>query len=64
MSDIRLVLCETCGSEGRILTCNGGPDEVDHGECPICHGTGEELIAVEPIDMEDLFPCSAQIARI
>jgi hypothetical protein len=53
-SDIRFVLCDACGSEGRILTSNGGPDEIDHGPCPYCAGTGREEIKVEPIGMEDL----------
>lgn len=52
--NIRLVLCEACGSEGRILICDGGPDERDHGECPACNGTGRELVEVEPIEMDDL----------
>lgn len=54
MADYRIVLCEACGSEGRVLTCDGGPDEVDHGPCPVCEGTGYEVIEVEPIELEDL----------
>lgn len=49
-----LVLCDNCQSEGRILTCDGGPDEEDHGCCPICEGNGQLLVDGEPIDMDDL----------
>lgn len=50
-----LVLCEACGSEGRILTANGNdPDHTDLGECPWCSGTGGELVECEPITLEDL----------
>lgn len=50
-----LVLCEACGSEGRILTANGNdPDSIDHGECPYCEGTGLALVESEPITLEDL----------
>lgn len=51
-----LVLCETCQSEGRILTSNGGPYEIDNGECPACKGSGTVLVEAEPITMEDLAP--------
>lgn len=53
--DIRLVLCPTCGSEGRMLTCDGGPDEIDHGGCPYCDGTGREIIQVLPLELDDEF---------
>ena len=36
MHDIRLVLCETCGSEGRIYR-GQYEDERDCGQCPACH---------------------------
>jgi hypothetical protein len=52
--DMRAVLCETCGSEGRIYrqhACNPY-EEADHGECPECRGTGLALIEVCPVDME------------
>jgi hypothetical protein len=49
-----MVLCECCGGEGRYYTCDGGPDEVDHGECGACEGTGRALVEVKPIEMEDL----------
>jgi hypothetical protein len=55
MSDHRIVLCEVCGSEGRILT--GHPNDPyprDGGPCPACEGTGLEVIEVEPITEEDL----------
>lgn len=49
-----LVLCEACGSEGRILTSDGGPYDTDNGECPICKGRGDLFVECEPITMEDL----------
>jgi DnaJ-class molecular chaperone len=54
MSNDRIVWCEACSSEGRILTSNGGPDDTDHGPCPHCEGTGSEVIETQPIEMEDL----------
>lgn len=30
----RMVNCEVCQTEGRILTSDGGPDEIDNGPCP------------------------------
>lgn len=62
LDDVRIVPCEACGTEGRIIRQSlyhssahvGAPDEVDHGECPYCEGTGGELIEVEPIELEDL----------
>ena len=49
MSRPILILCERCQSEGRLLTNNGGPDDVDHGECPECEGTGSVLIESERV---------------
>lgn len=49
-----LVLCEVCQSEGRILTSNGGPDEIDNGQCPACEGTGLALVESETATLEDL----------
>jgi hypothetical protein len=49
----RLVLCDACGSEGRIY-CGQFDDEWDAGECPWCEGTGGELIPTRPIDADDL----------
>jgi hypothetical protein len=48
-----LVLCEACGSEGRVFV-GSYEDERDVGECPVCHGTGREEVESEPIEMEDL----------
>jgi hypothetical protein len=56
MNDYRLVLCETCGSEGRIYR-GLYEDERDCGPCPACEGTGGEIVEVEPIEMEDLSDC-------
>jgi hypothetical protein len=49
-----LVLCEACGSEGRLLTSDGGPYDTDNGPCPYCSGTGLALVESEPVTLEDL----------
>jgi hypothetical protein len=49
-----LVLCEVCQSEGRLLTSNGGPDDVDNGPCPACDATGLALVESEAITLDDL----------
>lgn len=49
-----MVLCEACGSEGRLLTSDGGPYDVDNGPCPYCEGTGLALVECELIMMQDL----------
>lgn len=46
--------CETCQSEGRILRSKGGPDDIDCGECPVCEGTGGEIIETEPVTEEEI----------
>jgi hypothetical protein len=56
--DVRLKPCEHCQSEGRIIRAvsrHGGlePKEEDCGECPVCKGTGMEMIEVESIDLDD-----------
>lgn len=53
-AEYRVIPCEACGSEGRVLTSDGGPYDKDHGPCPYCDGTGSELIEVQPITIEDL----------
>ena len=52
----RIVLCEACGSEGRILRAeySTDPNPRDCGPCPYCKGTGGEIIETQPIEMEDL----------
>jgi hypothetical protein len=60
--DWRIVMCEACGSEGRIYEpmwtyerdCGPHLDDVDVGPCPYCDGTGGEIIATQPIEFEDL----------
>lgn len=47
-TDHRVVLCEACGSEGRIS------DDYGNDPCPWCEGTGGEVILVQPIEMADL----------
>lgn len=60
MSDAwRIVPCEACQTEGRIIRDAGynrwgEPQEIDEGPCPYCEGTGGELIEAEPIEEEDL----------
>lgn len=51
--ECRIVLCEHCGSEGRIYR-GQYDDERDCGECPACAGTGGEIVKVEPITEEDI----------
>jgi hypothetical protein len=53
MPETRTVLCETCGSEGRIYR-GLYDDERDCGECPACKGTGLEEVEVEPVTLDDL----------
>jgi hypothetical protein len=57
--DVRLKPCGLCQSEGRIIRAVSRhwglePEEEDCGECPVCKGTGMELIEVESIDLDDL----------
>lgn len=63
MNDTRIVLCQACGSEGRVYVTgydHGSWNEPPHwyerdtGPCPYCEGTGGEIIETEPIEMEDL----------
>jgi DnaJ-class molecular chaperone len=56
VDDVRLVLCDECGSEGRIITMRGNdPDsETDHGPCTRCDGTGRMLVEVVPVTEGDL----------
>ena len=58
-TDWCLVLCERCGSEGRIYAAlprahYAEPSEEDLGECGECEGTGYAFVECEPIEMEDL----------
>jgi hypothetical protein len=41
----RFINCDVCHTEGRILTNDGGPDDVDRGVCPECNG--ERVVEVE-----------------
>lgn len=54
MNDFRMVTCECCHGEGRDLRSDGGPDDIDYGECFGCEGFGIALIEVDPIEMEDI----------
>jgi len=54
-TDVRLVLCEGCQSEGRIYRQHwNGIDDIDCGECSDCGGSGMQIVEVLPIEMEDL----------
>lgn len=50
----RFINCDACQTEGRILTNDGGPDDVDHGVCPECNGECVVEVETRPIEMEDL----------
>ena len=50
----RFINCEVCQTEGRILTNDGGPDDVDHGACPECNGTRVVEVETQPITLADL----------
>lgn len=55
MSDVRIVLCDACGSEGRIYCGHpNDPNPRDCGPCTECDGTGEALVKVLPCDDTDL----------
>jgi hypothetical protein len=59
MSEWRIVPCENCGTEGRLTWQTGGMDDYgnpleDSAPCPCCDETGGEIIAVQPIEIEDL----------
>jgi hypothetical protein len=67
----RFINCEVCQTEGRILTNDGGPDDVDHGVCPACNGERVVEVETQPCgpfsECPDcgqtiplLFPCLAQ----
>jgi hypothetical protein len=61
IADLRIIACEACGTEGRVLvTVAGQWDPEDRGPCPYCEGTGGEIITVQPIEMADLDAEGAQ----
>jgi hypothetical protein len=51
----RFVPCEVCGSEGRIYRqhVTNPYEEVDHGECPECRGSGMMEVEMQPVEMRD-----------
>lgn len=67
MCNARIVLCEVCGSEGRIYVLDYGADDMsgwgerDTGPCPWCEGTGGEIIETQPIEEGDLDECAPPI---
>jgi hypothetical protein len=69
MTDVRIVLCEACGSEGRFYVDTFMRDR--NGEaimadelCPYCEGTGGEIITVQPIELEDLDAIAGEIVDV
>lgn len=44
----RFINCKICQTEGRILTNDGGPDDVDHGPCPYCSGARVVEVETQP----------------
>ena len=63
----RIVLCETCGSEGHLIVHSARDwhtgawmDETE--PCPYCEGTGGEIIETQPIDMEDLDVIAGEVS--
>jgi Zn finger protein HypA/HybF involved in hydrogenase expression len=53
--NLRIMLCPTCGSEGRLIYAyRNDPENERYEECPECEGACVVLVEVEPIDMEDL----------
>lgn len=60
-----LVLCEHCGSEGRLYydcTRRWDFEPRERSEiCPVCDGAGEEAVEAYPIEMKDLSPPVASL---
>lgn len=54
ITDLRIVACEACNTEGRLYHGNGDMPWDYVEECPYCGGTGGEIITTQPIEMEDL----------
>lgn len=49
--------CAHCGGEGKLYTSRYGgndPDVWPIGECPVCDGTGYELIETNEIEEEEI----------
>lgn len=50
-------LCSRCGGEGQLYTSRYGgndPDVWPIGECPVCDGTGYELVETEEVEEEEI----------
>jgi hypothetical protein len=50
-------LCVRCGGEGTLYTSRYGgndPDVWPTGECPVCDGTGYELVETEEVEEEEI----------
>lgn len=73
----RIVSCDTCQGEGRLITMgivyepgcgHGHHGEVDRGLCPECHGACVIEAQIEPrtlsdLDEEDFEEMQAQLER-
>lgn len=58
-TDIRVVPCQACSSEGRRFSGHpNDPNPKDEGLCDACDGTGGEIVEVSPVEMEDLERCA------
>lgn len=53
MCDLRIIGCAYCGTEGKLYS-GQFDDERCIGDCPVCDGTGGEIITTRPITLEDL----------
>lgn len=50
--EVRMVLCEACGGEGRIYSGHpNNPHPREIGPCPTCEGTGLQIVEVFPISL-------------
>jgi hypothetical protein len=62
--DVLCIPCEHCGSEGKLYTSRYGgndPDVWPIGDCPVCEGTGGELIEVETAEEEEVMHVLPQV---
>ena len=55
MIGLRIIPCTHCGSEGRLYSGHpNDPNPCDEGGCPVCEGTGGEIIETESVELADL----------
>lgn len=64
MCDVRFVLCERCGSEGRLYSGHSNdPNPRDVGRCSDCDETGYAEVPVEPMTMEEALELDGEKLR-